>query len=323
MQALQAIEYKHQRLLEVSNRINKQLTTLVINNNWFNRFIAYYDANEKTIATYTRALRPFFLYLQNHKIKQPPRATILAYRAKLQAMHKATTVQAYMSVVRLFFRWTANTSLYPNIADKIKGAKVSKEHKKDYLTSSQVKSVLAGIDRSTTAGKRDYAMLALMTTTGMRTIELLRANVDDMRTAGDSVVLYVQGKGKTDKADYVKLPAPVEQAIRVYMATRNSNNTGDPLFQSISSNCVGSRLTTRSIRRIVKIRFIATGYDSDRLTAHSLRHTAVTLSLLAGQDITEVQQFARHANINTTMVYNHAIDKANNKCADAVAGTIF
>ena len=74
---------------------------------------------------------------------------------------------------------------------------------------------------------------------------------------------------------------------------------------------------------IAKGSLIAAGYDSDKLTAHSLRHTAVTLSLLAGKNITEVQQFARHSNISTTMIYNHALDKAKNGCSEAIAKAIF
>ena len=57
--------------------------------------------------------------------------------------------------------------------------------------------------------------------------------------------------------------------------------------------------------------------------AHSLRHTAVTLSLLAGKPLEEVQQFARHANMATTMIYNHALDKAKNGCSEAIAKAIF
>ncbi len=309
--------------LQVTQYQQQQLTTLAVDITLFERFIAEQQTSDKTIATYKRALRQFFYFLQANNITQPSRVDLLAYRAELIAKHKPTTVQSYITAVRLFFTWTVQAGIYPNIADRLKSVKISKEHKKDYLTSQQLKAVLAGIDRSTTAGKRDHAMLAVMATTGVRTIELLRANVGDIRTAGDSVVLYVQGKGKTDKADYVKLSAPIEQLIRVYMATRNSNKAGDPLFQSISTNSVGSRLTTRSIRRIVKRHFVAAGYDSDRLTAHSLRHSAVTRSLLAGVELAEVQKFARHANINTTMIYNHAIDKANNKCAGVLTENIF
>ena len=82
-------------------------------------------------------------------------------------------------------------------------------------------------------------------------------------------------------------------------------------------------MTTRAISGIVKENFLKAGYDSDRLTTHSLRHTAVTLSLLAGKDITEVQEFARHRNIATTMIYNHALDKAKNSCSNAISDAIF
>lgn len=82
-------------------------------------------------------------------------------------------------------------------------------------------------------------------------------------------------------------------------------------------------MTTRAISGRVKGKLQAAGYDSDRLTAHSLRHSAVTLARLAGQDLEEVQQFARHANIATTLIYDHAIDKSKNQCAATVADAIF
>ena len=82
-------------------------------------------------------------------------------------------------------------------------------------------------------------------------------------------------------------------------------------------------MTTRAISGLVKTHLTEAGYNSDRLTAHSLRHTAVTLSLLAGKNLEEVQQFARHANIATTMIYNHALDLAKNSCSEAVASAIF
>ena len=82
-------------------------------------------------------------------------------------------------------------------------------------------------------------------------------------------------------------------------------------------------MTTRSVSRIVKGYLQGAGLDSDRLTAHSLRHTAVTLALLADKDITEVKGFARHENIETTLIYAHHQEKAKNTCADAVADMIF
>ena len=289
----------------------------------FNRYIDFLDSSPKTVETYTRALRQLFSYFSLNGITQPTRGDILAFRDELKASgHKPTTVQNYITATKIFFSWTEQEGLYPNVADHLKGAKLDREHKKDYLTSRQVKEVLAGVDRSTEQGLRDYAMLFLMVTGGLRTIEVSRANIGDLRTLGDNSVLYVQGKGREEKTDYIKLSAPAEQAIRAYLKARGEKDEEAPLFSSTSNNNRGARLTTRSISGIVKTRLQQAGYDSEKLTAHSLRHTAVTLSLLAGKDITEVQQFARHANIATTMIYNHALDKAKNGCSEAITQAI-
>lgn len=289
----------------------------------FKRYIDFLDSSPKTVETYTRALRQLFNYFSLNGITQPTRADILAFRDDLKASgHKPTTVQSYITATKIFFSWTEQEGFYPNVADHLKGAKLDREHKKDYLTSRQVKEVLAGVDRSTEQGLRDYAMLFLMVTGGLRTIEVSRANIGDLRTLGDNSVLYVQGKGREEKTDYIKLSAPAEQAIRAYLKARGEKDEEAPLFSSTSNNNRGARLTTRSVSGIVKKRLQQAGYDSEKLTAHSLRHTAVTLSLLAGKDITEVQQFARHANIATTMIYNHALDKAKNGCSEAITQAI-
>ena len=289
----------------------------------FNRYIDFLDSSPKTVETYTRALRQLFSYFSLNGITQPTREDIIAFRDELKASgHKPTTVQNYITATKIFFSWTEQEGLYPNVADHLKGAKLDREHKKDYLTSRQVKAVLAGVDRSTEQGLRDYAMLFLMVTGGLRTIEVSRANIGDLRTLGDNSVLYVQGKGREERTDYIKLSAPAEQAIRAYLKARGEKDEEAPLFSSTSNNNRGARLTTRSVSGIVKTRLQQAGYDSEKLTAHSLRHTAVTLSLLAGKDITEVQQFARHANIATTMIYNHALDKAKNGCSEAITQAI-
>lgn len=290
----------------------------------FNRFLAYLDAKPKTIQTYTRALRQLCNYFSFNGITQPQREDIIAFREELKASgHKPTTIQNYITAAKLFFQWTEQEGIYPNIANHLKGAKLDREHKKDYLTSRQVKEVLENIDRRDIKGLRDYAMLTLMITSGLRTIEVVRADIGDMRNAVESTVLYIQGKGKDEKTDYVKISPPVEKAIRAYLKARGETRETAPLFASTSNNNRGKRLTTRSVSGIVKEHLQRAGYDSSRLTAHSLRHTAVTLSLLAGKELTEVQQFARHANIATTMIYNHALDKAKNTCSEAVANAIF
>lgn len=289
----------------------------------FARFVAYIDAKPRTIETYARALKQFISWLAFNGIKQPTRADIINYREYLKEGHKATTVQNYIIALRQFFQWTEQEQLYPDIAKNVKGATISKEHKKDYLTAAQVKAILGDIDRASVQGKRDYAMFALMVTGGLRDIEVSRANVEDLRTAGDNTVLYLQGKGRDEKADFVIIPTETEKAIRDYLKSRGTAGDGEPLFTSMSNNSKGSRMTTRSISGTVKSILVNAGYDSDRLTAHSLRHTAVTLSLIGGSSLEEAQQFARHTNIATTQIYAHNLDRMSNKCSRTIAGAIF
>ena len=288
------------------------------------RFLSYLDASPKTAETYSKALRRMFGYFALHGLREPRREDIIAFREELKASgHRPATVHVYIAAARRFFGWTAQEGLYPNIADRLKGAKLDRGHKRDYLTSTQVKAVLASIGLDGLGGLRDYALVTLMVTAGLRTIEVIRANVGDLRTFGDETVLYVQGKGHDERSEYVKVSAPVERAIRAYLGARKATDEAAPLFSSGANKNRGGRMTTRSISRIVKDKLRAAGYDSCRLTAHSLRHTAVTLSLLAGKDLAEVQQFARHSQLATTMIYAHHLERAKNSCGEAITAAIF
>lgn len=289
----------------------------------YNRWVSYIDASPKTVETYRKAIKRFFVYLAENSITRPQRETILAYRDYLKQGHKPTTVQSYLAAVRLFFQWTEREQIYPDIAKRVKGAKIDRGHKKDYLTTKQVTKLLGAIDRSTLKGLRDYAMLSLMVTTGLRTISIIRADVGDIRTAGDDTALYYQGKGHEEKADYVKLAEPVEAAIRDYLAAKGETDPKAPLFCSIANRNTGERMTTRSISRMAKEHLVAVGLQSDRLTAHSLRHTAATLNLLNGGTVEETQQLLGHSNINTTLIYSHALERSKNNSEQRIAKAIF
>lgn len=302
---------------------NEVLAPQTITEDLYTRFIAYIDASPKTVQTYTRAIRQFAKWTALKGIKQPTREDIIAFREELKEDHKPTTVQNYITATRLFFQWTAQENIYPNIAEHIKGAKLDKQHKKDYLTSKQVKKVLERAKEDSLQGLRDYAILALMFTGGLRTIEVNRANIGDLRNAGDDTALYIQGKGHEEKTDYVKLMPEVETAIRDYLKARGATDPKEPLFTSTSNNSKGARISTRTVSGIVKTALVNAGYNSETLTAHSTRHTAVTLALLGGQSLQQVKQFARHQNLETTLIYSHNLDRAKNECEATIAKAIF
>lgn len=312
--------------LVADTNVNQALRVLGngLTKNHYDDFIRFLDAKPKTIATYTRALKQFYLFLQAHSISHPTRETILSFREALILKNKPTTVQNYMVTVRLFFRWLEQQGLYKNVADKIKSPVISKSHKKDYLTSKQVRGILENIKLDDSEqGLRDYAIIAIMVVGGLRTIEISRSNIGDIRSVGDTTALFIQGKGRDEKTEYIKLPHHVEIAVRKYLITREATNSQEALFVSTSNNNLGKRLTTRSISGIVKARFRQAGFDSNMLTAHSLRHTAGTLSLLNGGTLEEAQQFLRHSNINTTMIYLHHMERAKNMSEERIASAIF
>lgn len=287
------------------------------------RWEAFMDVSPKSKETYRKAVKQFMLYLEENGIAKPDRETIIGWRDSVKADHKPTTAQTYLTAVKLFFRWLEQEGIYKNIADHVKGVRISTGHKKDYLTSNQSRKVLQTITTDSIKGLRDYAIVGLLLTTGVRTIEVVRADIADLRTLGDDTVLYIQGKGKEEKADYVKIAPQVETAIREYLKARGEVSDADPLFTSTSNNNAGKRMTTRSISAIAKESMIEAGYNSDRLTAHSMRHTAGTLALLNGATPREVQQLLRHSNINTTMIYTHDLDRAKNNSEVKVANAIF
>lgn len=289
----------------------------------YNSYAAFLDATPRTIQTYTGNIKQFIKWTQEKGIQNPTRQDILAYREELKERCKPTTVQGYITALRLFFSWTAQAGIYPNIAEHIKGAKLDASHKKDYLNATQVQDVLDNIDTETAKGKRDYCIIALMVTGGLRDIEVSRANIEDLKTLGSNTVLYLQGKGKEERTDYIKVVPEVEKPLREYLKTRRNAKDAQPLFTSLSNNSKGERLTAKSISSIVKNHFIEAGYNSERLTAHSLRHSAVTLSLIGGLPLEEVQQFARHKNISTTQIYAHNLERAKNRSEETIAGSIF
>lgn len=308
--------------LTVIDRTELQRT--IVSAEIFNNWIGFIEGTPKTVSTYTRAIKQFYTWAQDNGISRPSKADIRAYRDYLTEQHKPATVQLYLTAVKRFYAWAEEEGLTENIAKNVKsGVKISTEHKKDYLTSAQIKRLLASIDRSTLTGKRDFAIISLMITTGMRTIEISRANVEDLGIRGDFTALYYQGKGRSEKAEFKKVAEPVEEAIKDYLRARGKVNPSDALFASTANRNEGQRLTTRSISRLIKDRLIGAGLESDRLTAHSLRHTCGTQNLINGGSLEETQLLLGHKNINTTMIYNHAISRDNSNAEARIAEAIF
>jgi len=287
------------------------------------RFAQFVDVSSLSIKNYNSGIRKFLTFLHEKGINNPTHNTVIEYKKTLCENYSASTIGLYLSALRRFFTWTESEGLFPNITAGIKSPRIDSGHKKDCFTANQLKTIIGGIERNNLKGARDYALFCLISATGLRTVEAMRADISDIRNIGGEDCLFIQGKGRTSKSDFVKLSAHVIEAIKAYLKMRGKVAENSPLFASISHRNNGGRMTTRSISRICKSAMISAGFVSKRWTAHSLRHSSITLALMAGISIQEVSQFARHSSISITQIYAHDVERLKSKCESAISTAIF
>lgn len=284
-------------------------------------FLAEQDISENSKDTYSRSLKQFvsWIYESGRDGRLDlQREDILAYKDYLSG--KASyTITLYLTSVRKLYQWLESKKIYPDITRNIKGAKKPKGYRKDILTPDQLRETLGNMDRSTLKGKRNYALFNLMARTALRDIEVSRALVEDIRQESGQPVLWVHGKGHDSKDDFVLLTEEALKPIKEYLKERGEVKPEDPLFCSLSDRNYGQAMTSRSISRIVKKALRKVGLDDKRLTAHSLRHTAISLSIQGGASLQQAQAMARHSDPKTTLVYFHnlqRIEAGAEKCID-------
>ncbi len=287
-------------------------------------FFTFLDVTPKTADTYRKALKQFISFLNERGIKNPHREDIITFKKSLADNgKKPATISLYLSAVRRFFSWCESEGLYPDITRGIKSPRIDAGHKKDCFSGNQVRDIMNGINRNSLEGLRNFAMFGLMVSCGLRTIEISRADVGDLRNVAGVTCLFIRGKGKTSKSDFVKVPPQVERAIRDYLNARGNVSLHAPLFVSCSRRNKGQRLTTRTISGVAKSAMTNAGYISERWTAHSLRHTSITIALLAGNALDDVKAFARHNSVNTTLIYAHNVNRLKSACEASIAQAIF
>lgn len=275
------------------------------------------DCRTKRASTrkgYEVCLNAFSRWAAAHGVTHPTKNDIQDYIVYLDSSDlKPGTRTQYLRAVKQMCAWAkAEDFIDTDITKGVKGSwKANKKrHKKDALGREDVQKIAATIDRSTEPGKRLYAMFLLGVVDGLRTIEISRANIEDIKTVGGRTCLYIWGKGYNEADTPVTLPAEVKAALDEYIASRTDNPSGkSPLFVSTSNRSKGQRIAPTTISTILKEMLKAAGYDSDRLTAHSLRHTSGTGACkVTGKNLLLVQQHLRHENPETSEIYIHEVE---------------
>jgi site-specific recombinase XerD len=289
-------------------------------------YINYLDLKPITKESYQRILLEYAKFVE--RLNEPPtREDVKTYRDNLlhsRPKRKPTTVQKYIVVIRNFYAWLYAEKKGDNIAIGIKGAKIESSFKREPLSSSMAKKLVDFAKSESNKGilqLRNYLMIALMLTTGMRTIEVSRADTTDIHIVDDDYALFVQGKGRDGKDNYVKLAPHVYTIIMEYLEARADEY--DPLFINHGRNQKEIRISTRTISKTIKEYLKDIGIDSEKYTAHSLRHTAATMAMREGAGIHSTQQLLRHKNPNTTQIYVSTMNRREEFFEKAISDRLF
>lgn len=272
-------------------------------------FIQAQDVKLSSKELYRRTLKQYFNWInnKNYLLSEIARPQLLEYKDELLGSQMSSlTVGSYITSVRRFYEWAEANKFYPNVAKGIKTPKRKQQFKKQPLLPEQATALLNFYQDK---ALRDYAIITLLLRTGLRTIEVIRANIEDITFKGSQRVLLVHGKGRDEKDNFVLLTEKAYQPIAEYLATRGKVNSSEPLFTSSSNNSKGDRLTTRTISYIAKEGLKAIGLDERSFTAHSLRHTTAVNILRGGGSLEQAQFTLRHNNPATTQIYTATLNE--------------
>lgn len=270
-------------------------------------FIADQDVKDSSKLLYKRTLKQYFAWVHSCNLDMSliARVDILAYKDYLLTKGLTSlSVGSYVTSVRRFYEWAEANKYYPNVAKGVKSPKRKQQFRKQALSQLQsVEMISYGRSRSL----RDFAIISLLLRTGLRTIELIRANIEDIEFKGGKRVLQVHGKGRDEKDNFVIITDKCYLPIHAYLVTRAAALPSDPLFVSIANNSQGKRMTTRSISKIAKTGLKTIGCIGKDYTAHSLRHTTAVNILRAGGRMEDAQGVLRHSSPATTQIYTASI----------------
>lgn len=264
--------------------------------------------------TYSRSLHQFIHYIDLNDSSSINTCSISNYIKHLQNNNLSDfTISNYITILKKFFSWCCSENICEDFSKNINFKTKITGFRKKALKISDISNLLDSIKRDSIADYRNYALINLMVRTGLRVVEISRANHSDIKPGYDSKLLYIHGKGRSGKDEFVILTpdcyAPLNDFFEKISNEGFCINENTPIFPSFARKNYFEKMSTRSISRIIKNAFNNIGLNTKEYSAHSLRHTAVTFCLLGGGSVQEAQILARHCNINTTMIYAQNINR--------------
>lgn len=263
------------------------------------------NSSELTVKSYREDMTALVEYLaQIHcgKIPEPQMVTMLELRAYVSAMHEAnyapSTISRRLASLRSFYRFCQREEIVDvNLAKALRNPR-SVRPLPHFLTTEEIDVLLNAPSPTEPFGLRDRAILEVAYSAGLRVSELVGLNDQDVDF--QEGILIVRGKGRKERL--ALLGSFASKALLEWLKVRRlaSNLSETPVF----TNKFGTRLTTRSVGRMLEKYLKITGLDL-RTSPHTLRHSFATHLLDRGADVRSVQELLGHKSLETTQIYTH------------------
>jgi len=282
--------------------------------------VANGDAAAETVHSYRTGVAQWMAWCASDKC-DPGSATpfhIKRFRqALLEAGYKPVTIRLRLTIVRRFYEAARNAGLRPdNPAVGVRPPRVRQATEEfKYLTDDELARLLAAMPNPDQAAGREkvlrlrnLVMVAMMALQALRTIEVHRANVEDLTEKDKNLTLLVHGKTR-DRIAYLR--PDTAKRLKEYLALRGeiaADQAGTPLFPSVGRG--GKRMSRRCIRLHTDRFLRLANLKRPGISDHALRHTAATLGYLHTGDLRAVQELLGHADPRMTSRYAHVVDMA-------------
>lgn len=270
-------------------------------------------ANQNTIVAYRNDLTQASSYLSRQQLQNWPEVTrehIAAYLLEMRETqgYRPATIARKLAALKAFFRYLLAIGLITtDPLENLESPRIAKQPPQT-LSSEQIASLFQQVDITSSAGKRDFAMLQMLYATGMRVSELVSLDLEDFRVEAATVVCPGQ-RGRSRRERTLPLSSVAVEATRRYLEeVRPQLASRHPEIQSLFLNHHGERLTRQGFWLIIK------GYARQagitEITPHVLRHSFAVMMLREGMELRSVQELLGHAHISTTQVYSQVVAKA-------------
>ena len=258
-------------------------------------------ASEHTTKNYGIDLREFMKFIAEKELKDLTYLDIRSFLAFLKAReYSKSSISRKLACLRSFFKYLVRENILTQ--NPAAGIATPKKEKRlpSLMNPDEITKLLDAPAKNSWEEKRDKAILEMLYSSGLRVSELAGLNHDDLDFFGGLV--RVRGKGKKERI--VPVGQTALNSLRAYWDMKAPREIANVIKKPLFISRIGSRLTDRSIRRMILKYVKRTGLGKE-ISPHTFRHSFATHMLDRGADLRSVQELLGHANLSTTQIYTH------------------